>query len=68
MKDNWISVTVRLSRKAYFPGAIVSGLLTVEPNSNESEGEYISYISIQVVFSIHLLISSYMVILVLFQT
>ena len=47
-KLNWISISVRLSRKSYFPGAVVSGILTIEPTLEESTGEYISFITAQV--------------------
>ncbi|KAK8813885.1 hypothetical protein WA556_000456, partial [Blastocystis sp. ATCC 50177/Nand II] len=43
----WLSVVVRLSRKAYYPGAVVSGVITIEPATESDEGEYISFISAQ---------------------
>ena len=55
-KNNWISMTVRLSRKTYFPGAVVSGVLTIEPSTEESLEEYISFITIQVMVPYYLFI------------
>lgn len=46
--SQWLSVVVRLSRKAYYPGAVVSGVITIEPATESGEGEYISFISAQV--------------------
>ena len=48
MSDPTLSVCVRLSRKAYFPGAVVSGIVTLEPIRESETGEYLSIISAQV--------------------
>ena len=48
MSDPTLSVCVRLSRKAYFPGAVVSGIVTLEPVRETETGEYLSSISAQV--------------------
>lgn len=48
MDDHSISVCVRLSRKAYFPGAVVGGIITLDPITPSEESEYLSFISVQV--------------------
>lgn len=48
MNDPTLSVCVRLSRKAYFPGAVVSGIVTLEPLVASEMGEYLSFLSVQV--------------------
>lgn len=64
----WLSVVVRLSRKAYYPGAVVSGVITIEPATESDEGEYISFISAQVGFFLFASLRSSMAILGSFQT
>ena len=44
----WIAVVIKLSRKAYFPGAVVSGVMTVKPVRDDGHEEYLSFISAQV--------------------
>ena len=44
----WLFIVVRLSRKAYYPGAVVSGVITMQPAVESEEGEYISILSAQV--------------------
>ena len=48
LEDNWLSITVRLSRKSYFPGATISAIVSIEPVKDSEEGEYISYMTAQV--------------------
>ena len=64
----WLSVVVRLSRKAYYPGAVVSGVITIEPATESDEGEYISFISAQVGCFLFASLRSSMAILGSFQT
>ena len=55
LEDNWLSITVRLSRKSYFPGATISAMVSIEPVKDSEEGEYISYITAQVIIDPNIL-------------
>lgn len=48
MSQSALSICVRLSRKAYYPGGVVGGIITLEPIRASDEGEYLSFISVQV--------------------
>ncbi|KAK8800946.1 hypothetical protein WA588_001774 [Blastocystis sp. NMH] len=47
MSQSALSICVRLSRKAYYPGGVVGGIITLEPIRASDEGEYLSFISVQ---------------------
>ena len=48
MSDQSISVCVKLSRNADFPGAVVGGMITLDRINASDEGAYLSFISVQV--------------------
>lgn len=60
LEDNWLSITVRLSRKSYFPGATISAMVSIEPMKDSEEGEYISYMTAQVIINSNILVCSFM--------